>query len=208
MRPPPSPFDSLGVNHDNGKWAVNLDMTLEDLKKAPAMKSENCRELTDAQWIALSLSSSVLAPDRTKIRGRATAPLSTSGGPSNGCCSPSSFPAQKFKNNQLEDVGKVENLLLDRKYQVVFAIIGRGGVLGIGQSYIPVPWSKLGFNFDRDGRAIAGSIIDAPKDQLDKAPPVKGDNYATLLAPGFAEQVRHYFGVDQQRAAVDDGKGK
>ena len=46
------PFDLLGIRHDDGKWAVNLDMTADDLKKAPVIKSENYRELWDPQWIA------------------------------------------------------------------------------------------------------------------------------------------------------------
>jgi len=201
-----APFDSLGVNHDNGKWAVNLDMTSEDLKKAPAMKSENCRELTDAQWIARVAQFFRPRAGSQEDPRQSDRPAQQERRAVERVLLAKQISGAKFKNNQLEDMGKVEHLLLDRRYQVVFAIIGRGGVLGIGQSYIPVPWSKLGFNFDRDARAIA-VIIDASKDQLDKAPLVKGDNYATLLAPGFGEQVRHYFGVNQDKQAGDDAKG-
>ena len=48
-----APLDATFVRQDNGKWAVDLDMPAEDLKKAPAMQSENCRELTDTKWVAL-----------------------------------------------------------------------------------------------------------------------------------------------------------
>ncbi len=46
------PFDLLGIRHDEGKWAVNLDMKPDELKKAPTMQSETCRELGDPQWTA------------------------------------------------------------------------------------------------------------------------------------------------------------
>ena len=50
--------------------------------------------------------------------------------------------------------------------------------------------------------------IDVAKEQLEKAPPgQRGNNYATLLAPGFADGVRRYFGVKKEAAANgDDGK--
>jgi hypothetical protein len=75
---------------------------------------------------------------------------------------------------------------------VAFAIVGRGGVLGVGEHYIPVPWSKLGLSINPENSAIAVSL-DATKAQLEKAPLIKGDNYATLLAPGFADEVRRFF---------------
>ena len=46
------PIDLLGIRQDSGKWAANLDVTSEELKKAPAIKSDNYRELTNPQWIA------------------------------------------------------------------------------------------------------------------------------------------------------------
>ncbi len=49
-----APFDALDVRFDEGKWAVNLEMSAEDLKKAPAIKSDNYSELTDEQWISRS----------------------------------------------------------------------------------------------------------------------------------------------------------
>ncbi len=62
------------------------------------------------------------------------------------------------------------------------------------QEYVPIPWSKLGLSYNRENAAVTASI-DATKAQLDKAPLIKGDNYATLLAHGFADEVRRYFGT-------------
>jgi len=198
-----APLDALGVRHDNGKWAVNLDMTAEDFKKVPAMESENCRELMDTQWVARI---DQFFPARADSRGSVQSderPVHRDRQAVQRLLLATKIRSAKLKNEQNVELGKMEDLLLDWNCRAVFAIIGQGGVLGIGENFIPVPWSKLGFNLNRDANALA-VVIDASKEQFDKAPIVKGDKYATMLAPGFAEEVRHYFGVKDQRAATGD----
>ena len=190
------PYDMLGVRLDEGKWAVNLDLSSDDLEQAPLIKSENYRELIDPQWISQvdqfvrTRGASVHHPERSAgavkdERGRSKATpqrvlLATK------------IRAASFKNTRDEELGKVEDLLLDRKKEVAFLIIGRGGVLGIGENYVPVPWSLVGLGEKRSNAAVT-IAVDATKGQLEKAPLVKGSNYATLLAPGFPDQVRAYF---------------
>ncbi len=47
----PRPLDATFIHQDNGKWAVDLDMTAEDLKKAPAMRSGVSR-VNRHGWVA------------------------------------------------------------------------------------------------------------------------------------------------------------
>jgi hypothetical protein len=110
-------------------------------------------------------------------------------------------------NAQNEEVGKIEDLLLDRKGCVAFVILGRGGLVGIGESFIPVPWAKLNLRKAQDGNTML-MTIHATKEQLEKAPVVKGDNYATLLARGFAKEVRHYFGVKEPEEPANGSAGE
>jgi len=180
-----APFDLLVIHHENGKWAANLEMTADDLKKAPVLHSENYRELTDPQWTARvdQFFRGRQGSPKTDLRAVEKVFLATK------------TRGAKLKDVQNQDLGKIEDLLLDKMHRVVFAIIGRGGVLGIGENYIPVPWSKLRLGSNPAEYAAVTVMIDSSKAQLEKAPLVKGDNYATLLAPGFAEQVRQYFGA-------------
>jgi hypothetical protein len=174
-----APFDALKVRHADGKWAVDIDRTAEDLKKAPTIQSENYRELTDPQWV-----------DRAhQFFCPAGAPKDR---PVEWVLLASKVRSAKVKNARNEDLGKVEDLLLDRTHRAAFAIVGRGGVLGVGEHYIPVPWSRLGLRTNPENAAITVSL-EATKAQLEKAPLIKGDSYATLLAPGFADEVRRYF---------------
>ena len=98
-------------------------------------------------------------------------------------------------STEQDDLGEVEDLLLDRKNHIVFAIIGWGGMLGIGENHIPVPWSILALGESRQNGSVT-ITIDATKDDIENAPLVKGDDYATVLDPGLADEVRRYFGAN------------
>jgi hypothetical protein len=189
-----APFDALEVRHANGKWAVNLDMNAEDLKQAPTIQSENYREFTDVQWMS-RVHQFFRTRGEPKTRPEAgTTPAQREPRALEWVILATKICASKVKNLQNEDLGKVEDLLLDRMHRVAFLIVGRGGVLGVGEHYIPVPWSRLSLSTNTETAAVTAAI-DATKAQLDKAPLVKGDNYATLLAHGFADEVRRYFGA-------------
>ncbi len=204
-----APLDALRFRTDNSKWTVDLNMTADDLKKAPVMKGDNYQELADSAWLGQvdqffrrrgeAQEGNAQTRDRSTRQDRQAADrllLATK------------VKGAKLRNQGNVELGKMEDMLLDRNYRVAFAIVGEGGVLGIGENYIPVPWSKLSFNLYKDGTTTT-AMIDASKDQLEKAPLIKGSNYATMLAPGFAEEVRQYFKVRRdEKSTTDDGKGR
>ena len=70
------------------------------------------------------------------------------------------------KDTQGEVIGKVEDLILDKtENAIMFAVVGFGGVLGIGEKFHPVPWSAL--DYEEDGAAY---IVPFTKEQLKAAP--------------------------------------
>jgi len=187
------PWEKLDIRHVNNKWAVNLPLTKEALEHAPLIESDNYRELTNAQWVSRMREyfATQLGPGAAKEGDRkATSPEATT-----TMYRASKILGAALRNAQSENLGSVEDLLLDRNSKVAFAIVGHGGVLGIGESYIPVPWSKLSFT-DREDTGLVATI-NSNKEQLEKAPLVNGDTYATMLAPGFTEQVYRFFGTDK-----------
>lgn len=55
-------------------------------------------------------------------------------------------------DQQGEKIGKVEDLAIDKQSgQVAYAIIGFGGLFGLGERYYPVPWSVLQYDTERRG---------------------------------------------------------
>jgi sporulation protein YlmC with PRC-barrel domain len=69
-------------------------------------------------------------------------------------------------NTKGEKVGTVEDVVLDKcSNNIMFAVLGSGGVLGVGEKYRPIPWSVL----DYDAKT-GGYIVPLDRDRLDKAP--------------------------------------
>src|SRR5271157_444233 len=188
------PWEKLNIKHVHGKWAVNLDLTKDALERAPMVQSDTYKELTNPQWIAKIReffdSRGAVSNAREEDREARSADAMSM------VLRASKILGATLRNSRDEHLGSVEDLLLDRNARAAFAIIGHGGVLGIGENYIPVPWSKLRLNYRPEDITIV-AVIDSTKDQLEKAPLVKGDSYATMLAPGFTTQVYRYFGMER-----------
>src|ERR1700743_1883092 len=55
-------------------------------------------------------------------------------------------------NDAGDKIGTVEDVVLDKESnQILFAALGFGGVLGMGEKYYPVPWSLLDYSEDKGG---------------------------------------------------------
>jgi sporulation protein YlmC with PRC-barrel domain len=69
-------------------------------------------------------------------------------------------------NTEGDKIGKVEDVVLDKiDNTVLFAVVGFGGFLGMGEKFHPVPWSALDYSKERDGY-----VVPFTKDQLQAAP--------------------------------------
>ena len=69
-------------------------------------------------------------------------------------------------NTQGESIGSIEDVMLDKTSNgIMFAVIGFGGFLGIGEKYHAVPWSVLDYDSDKGGYVVPFS-----KEQLEAAP--------------------------------------
>ncbi|HEY2032380.1 MAG TPA: PRC-barrel domain-containing protein, partial [Rhizomicrobium sp.] len=53
-------------------------------------------------------------------------------------------------NTNGDKIGEVEDVVLDKTSDhIMFAALGFGGVLGMGEKYAPVPWSMLDYQPDK-----------------------------------------------------------
>jgi sporulation protein YlmC with PRC-barrel domain len=69
-------------------------------------------------------------------------------------------------NNEGEKIGTVEDVVLDKmSNNILFAVLGSGGMLGMGEKFRPIPWSVLDYDPDK-----GGYIVPVTKDVLENAP--------------------------------------
>ena len=48
-------------------------------------------------------------------------------------------------------IGEVKDVVLEKtSNNIMFAVVGFGGFLGMGERFHPVPWSELDYSEDRD----------------------------------------------------------
>jgi sporulation protein YlmC with PRC-barrel domain len=72
----------------------------------------------------------------------------------------------EVKDADGNSLGKIEDVMLDKlDNSIMFAVVGFGGVLGIGEKFHPLPWSVL--DFDPDQSAY---VVPFTKEQLKAAP--------------------------------------
>ncbi|MBL8552566.1 MAG: PRC-barrel domain-containing protein [Hyphomonadaceae bacterium] len=90
-------------------------------------------------------------------------------------------------------IGKVEDVVLDKlSNTIMFAIIGFGGVAGLGEKFHPVPWSILDYDESEDSY-----LIDLTQDQLKAAPADTMDMLTRDDGRAFRDLSYDYYGAER-----------
>jgi sporulation protein YlmC with PRC-barrel domain len=59
----------------------------------------------------------------------------------------------KIKDSANKDLGEIDQILIDTKTgKVTHAVIGKGGVLGVGETKVVVPWTSVNLKADANNR--------------------------------------------------------
>jgi sporulation protein YlmC with PRC-barrel domain len=70
------------------------------------------------------------------------------------------------KDTTGQKIGQIEDVILDKmSNNIMFAVVGFGGFLGMAEKYHPIPWSSL--DYDETENAY---VVSYSKDQLKAAP--------------------------------------
>jgi sporulation protein YlmC with PRC-barrel domain len=96
-------------------------------------------------------------------------------------------------NSTGDKIGKIEDVMLDKTTDgIMFAVVGFGGFLGIGEKYHAIPWKLLDYD-----EATGGYVVPFTKEQLEQAPA----HGITELTENDGRQVRDtsfsYYKVDR-----------
>ena len=69
-------------------------------------------------------------------------------------------------NSNGDKIGTVEDIVLDKlSNNIMFAVLGSGGMLGMGEKFRPIPWSVLDYDPDK-----GGYVVPVTKDILQNGP--------------------------------------
>ena len=86
----------------------------------------------------------------------------------------------RIKNVDGKDLGEIDQLLIDRNGKVTHVVIGIGGLAGIGEKKVVVPWSELKFAPVAEGKKNAITMDGA---RLENAPRYERAARSSDVAP-------------------------
>ena len=84
-----------------------------------------------------------------------------------------------------EYMGRIEHIVIDASHgRIAYAILGRGGVFGIGETLFAVPWNALGF--DAEHGAL---VLQAGHPRLDVGRAFDHERWPSMGDPEWARAV-------------------
>ncbi|MBR0691924.1 PRC-barrel domain-containing protein [Bradyrhizobium lablabi] len=88
-------------------------------------------------------------------------------------------------------IGSIERVMIDKvSGRVSYAVLGFGGILGLGNDHYPLPWQSLKYD-----TRLGGYVTGVTEDQLRNAPSYASDrdwNWSDIAA---TRTVNDYYGV-------------
>jgi len=103
--------------------------------------------------------------------------------------SASTLNGDSVKNAQGEDLGKIEDMMIDvASGQIEYAVLSFGGFLGIGDKYFAVPYKQL--SVDQANKCM---VLNVPKDRLKDAPGFDKDNWPNFADQSFRTSISEYY---------------
>jgi sporulation protein YlmC with PRC-barrel domain len=85
-----------------------------------------------------------------------------------------------------QELGRVDDVVVDAHGKTVFAVLSHGGFMGMGGKLVAVPFGAV--SFDKTERHL---VLDATREKLDAAPAFR---MSALSNEKWAEEVYRYFG--------------
>jgi sporulation protein YlmC with PRC-barrel domain len=92
-------------------------------------------------------------------------------------------------NARGERLGTIEDVMIEKvSGQVVYAVLGFGGFLGIGNRHYPLPWSVLKYDV-----AQGGYLVHLDKAMLENAPSYEDASTVQWEDPTWGRRVHEYY---------------
>ena len=97
----------------------------------------------------------------------------------------------KVVNLQMEDLGKIEHLMIDLESgRIAYAVLSFGGFLGMGDKLFAIPWSALALD-----TVEKRFILNVDKELLKRAPGFDQDHWPNMSDQVWGAKVFTYYGA-------------
>jgi sporulation protein YlmC with PRC-barrel domain len=103
----------------------------------------------------------------------------------------------KAKDGQ--NLGQIEDVVVDAKAQhLKFAVLGKGGFLGIGEKMVPVPWKAMSVEQTDTGASGKPNLtVNIDRQKLQSAPTLHKDKqYSELDQPDYTITVYRFYEIE------------
>ena len=104
--------------------------------------------------------------------------------------SASTLAGDKVVNLQNEDLGKIEELMIDLETgRIAYAVLSFGGFLGMGDKLFAIPWSA--FSVDTIEKRL---VLNVDKELLKQAPGFDKANWPNMADRAWGAGIYKYYG--------------
>lgn len=153
-----------------------------------------------AASVGAALAQPVLAKDEGSKSSDSYSKHHTSSTNSTGDYRLSKLLKASVESKSGESLGKIEDLVFNAEGQIQFAIIGHGGLLGIGEKYVPVPWKAVQVTSEKQ------FTLNIDKEKL-KSAPTTDKNYSNLDQPDYTVTIYRFFEMPVETGAAESPGG-
>jgi len=110
------------------------------------------------------------------------------------------------KNKNHEDVGKINDLVIDMKSgEVRYAALSFGGVAGIGSKLFAIPWQNMTFMYGEPNKANSRHFMfDVSKEQLENAPGFDSSRWPNVADPTWSASIDKHYKVERHTANTNN----
>jgi len=135
--------------------------------------------------------------NQARIVGRDT---TTTAGPGPDVMAADTLEGDKVYTTDGDDIGKIKHIMLDvRSGRVAYAVLSSGGLLGIGDKLLAIPWSALTLDTERKG-----FLLSVSSEQIRNAPGFDKDHWPAMADPQWAGPLHEYYGSTPYWSTSDE----
>lgn len=110
----------------------------------------------------------------------------------------SAIRAKKVIGTNVKDtsgnkIGEIEDVVLDKQSNnIMFAVVGFGGFLGMAAKYHPIPWASLDYQPSENSY-----VVNYTKEQLQAAPAGSIDELTSSDGVAYRDRAYDYYKADR-----------